>query len=478
MNSRGLRFCILGADLLWVVGALFLASQLRYGFALTLSALQDWLVAFGPALGAALVLWTIVSLFMKWDGFRGGWQFRAVFSDALVGVSLLLVLLLAAGYLARAYRSRLVLFYFGLLLCGSFVAIRCVTYWILRARYSAEAVRRVAILGGGRIAKELATKITRHPEMRWQVVGFLCPDEQTYHPVGDGSRASQTVRTVEILDLLAEKHVSELIVVLPHPGREILNLVARCRAAGIHVSMMPQFYELYISRPRLAEIDGLPLISLEEHIPPAISQAIKRFMDLAGTLLLLVLSFPLLLVFAGILHLRKGRAFQRDLRCGKNGKTFWMFRLNINRESTTLAAHEKILLKLSVTELPQLWNVLRGEMSLVGPRPEPPDRVKHYSEWQRQRLALKPGITGLAQVQGLRDQHSSEEKSRFDLQYILRWSLLLDLSLILQTAWTLGARLLETVKGEPVPAEAGPPLQETASVVESAYANSSQPSSD
>jgi lipopolysaccharide/colanic/teichoic acid biosynthesis glycosyltransferase len=105
-----------------------------------------------------------------------------------------------------------------------------------------------------------------------------------------------------------------------------------------------------------------------------------------------------------------------------------------------------------MTELPQLWNVLRGEMSLVGPRPESPDRVKHYSNWQRQRLTVIPGLTGLAQVRGLREEHSSEEKARFDLQYIGQWSLFLDLSLLLQTAWALFARVVKVDSFRAVPA--------------------------
>jgi lipopolysaccharide/colanic/teichoic acid biosynthesis glycosyltransferase len=100
-----------------------------------------------------------------------------------------------------------------------------------------------------------------------------------------------------------------------------------------------------------------------------------------------------------------------------------------------------MLENMSLTELPQLWNVLRGEMSLVGPRPESPDRVTRYSEWQQQRLSIKPGMTGLAQVHGLRDQNSSEEKTRFDLQYILNPSAVADVSILLQTLWTLAVRL-------------------------------------
>jgi lipopolysaccharide/colanic/teichoic acid biosynthesis glycosyltransferase len=109
-----------------------------------------------------------------------------------------------------------------------------------------------------------------------------------------------------------------------------------------------------------------------------------------------------------------------------------------------------MLEKLSLTELPQLWNTVRGEMSLVGPRPESPQRVQRYSEWQRQRLTVKPGITGLAQVHGLREQHSSEEKARFDLQYLLNPSPLSDISLLLQTIWTLAIRLMRYSRFSPV----------------------------
>jgi lipopolysaccharide/colanic/teichoic acid biosynthesis glycosyltransferase len=116
---------------------------------------------------------------------------------------------------------------------------------------------------------------------------------------------------------------------------------------------------------------------------------------------------------------------------------------------------ERILVELSITELPQLVNVVKGDMSLVGPRPEGGERVSRYSAWERQRLTVKPGITGLAQVHGLREQHSSEEKCRFDLQYLLDASLFLDLSLLLQTIWTLAARTFQ--RG---PASSGLPITE------------------
>jgi hypothetical protein len=156
-----------------------------------------------------------------------------------------------------------------------------------------------------------------------------------------------------------------------------------------------------------------------------------------------------------------------------------MYRLNSERHGTGLPTHEFLLQRSSLTELPQLFNVLRGEMSLVGPRPEGPERIRHYSDWHKQRLSVKPGMTGLAQVHGLRDQHSSEDKTRYDLQYILHTSAFQDISLLLQTAWTIAPRLLQVRRSQspvldlPVEARMKAVFEETLS-----SAHSSQSSSD
>jgi lipopolysaccharide/colanic/teichoic acid biosynthesis glycosyltransferase len=166
----------------------------------------------------------------------------------------------------------------------------------------------------------------------------------------------------------------------------------------------------------------------------------KRALDITmGTCLMLV-SAPALLIVAAWFKVGRGKGFRSEIRCGQFGEPFRMYRLNSDRHSDGLSLPEFVMQQTSFTELPQLLNVIRGEMSLVGPRPEPPERVRHYSDWHRQRLTVAPGITGLAQVLGLRDQNSSEDKTRYDLEYILHRSLFLDVSLLLQTLWTLALR--------------------------------------
>jgi len=118
-----------------------------------------------------------------------------------------------------------------------------------------------------------------------------------------------------------------------------------------------------------------------------------------------------------------------------------MLRLNVDRPTPQDSGLEHFLERFSITELPQLWNVLRGQMSLVGPRPDPTARLTQYSDWQLRRLKIKPGMTGLAQVHGMRESSSFEQKTRFDLEYVMHPYLLWDISLLLQTIWTVLRRL-------------------------------------
>jgi hypothetical protein len=154
----------------------------------------------------------------------------------------------------------------------------------------------------------------------------------------------------------------------------------------------------------------------------------------------LPVAVPLVVLAGAYLKIIYGTALQKELRCGLSGQIFLMYRLNVGRQRAHTGI-QRWLTDLSITELPQLWNVLRGEMSVVGPRPETTERVRCYSEWQRQRLSVLPGMTGLAQVQGLREESSSEDKSRFDLQYIVSSAPLSDCVIVLETVWTLLKRL-------------------------------------
>jgi len=443
MKTHTLRHLVLAADLSWAAAAMGLAYVLRYAW--LQSSQRSSILVFVPPLLASLFVWSVLSSWLRLDGFRGGWRVPAVLSQLLPAVLGLMAILFAGEYAARFYESRLVLGCFGVILFLGFVAIRLLVRWFLVSRCRTGAVRKAVIVGSGPLAKEMAASVDRHPELLCQIVGFLCPAENASDPsLIEAGPGSITLQTIGIVDLLQSRGVDEIILTVPKIGHpEILELAASCRRAGLAVSLIPQPYELYLSKPELTDLDGLPLLQWEGATTARTGLFWKRALDLSLTICMLPLSLAAIAPAAALLKLRKGKSFCRELRCGQNGKMFWMYRLNSERHATGLPTYEFLMQRSSLTELPQLLNVLRGEMSLVGPRPEGPERIRHYSDWHRQRLNVKPGMTGLAQVHGLRDLHSSEEKTRYDLQYILHLSPFQDISLLLQTGWTIVWRLLQ-----------------------------------
>ena len=447
MKKQRLQHWILASDITWALIALPLAYVVRYGFTWHGPA-DGTFLAFVPPLLIAVSVWALIFSWMKLDGFRRGWDLPATLSQLLLALCLLMAVLMAGAYVLRIFLSRLTLAYFGILLFIGLLSVRCAAHAILGSRYLARAVRRVLIVGNGPVAREMAAKIECHPEMLCQVVGFLCSSDTSFDTRAPGvTSQARMVRTLGVIDLLREEHVDEVIITLSKPGSsEVMNLAARCRREGFGVSVVPYPYELYLSKPQLLDLGGLPILQLREAKSRFANSVVKRTVDIVLGFFLLMISIPFIAFGAiGLLN-KKGGAFVRELRCGQFGKHFWMYRLNSDRNCPELSRYEILLQQLSITEMPQFWNVLLGNMSLVGPRPESPERVKHYSEWQYQRLKVKPGMSGLAQVCGLREEHSSEEKARFDLQYMMHSSLFFDISLILQTGWTLMGRLLRLNK--------------------------------
>jgi lipopolysaccharide/colanic/teichoic acid biosynthesis glycosyltransferase len=443
MKIQNICYGVLAADLLWVLGALGLGIGLRYAGTDNSIDFAAHYQTYSLMVLAAVVVWTLLYFEMNLDGFKGGWHVPAILSKLIVAVSLLIVILLSLAFLTKHFYSRLVLLYFAIFFLLGLVGVRCLVRFLVTSQLRNTANHRCVILGHGPIARELASKIISHPEIPFQVVGFLFSGESEPSSGFASSLgpAFASVKTLQVLELLAKQQVQKLIIAMPQPdGAEVRKLIAECRKASVQVYLVPQLYDLYLSKVELLQIDGLPLLSLQERVPPVGSSTLKRATDFALSLGILLLVSPVLALAAFVVYIGKGRAFRTEIRCGKDGIPFRMYRLNLERHTTGPERYARLFVRWSLTELPQLWNVLCGDMSLVGPRPESPERVRNYSEWQRQRLKVPAGVTGLAQVHGLREQHSSEDKARFDLQYISNWSPFLDLSLILQTVWTLLCR--------------------------------------
>lgn len=444
MTGR-LRNSILLADLLWITLACGFAQSLGSAILPGASGTQEPLSIQILTLAILLVVWTVQFFNQKLEGFNRGWHFPTICSQVIVGAFYLIASLLTLGFLARVDYSRLAFSFLCLLIPAGLIVIRFIAWRFVKSWSHGGKPRRAVVIGNGRMAQELAKKIGKHPELMIEVVGFLYPS-QVGSPIetSKAKKENTSVHSLGAFELLQQKRVQDLILAehLP-PSPEIEKLIASCNRAGMQVYLVPQWYQLYLHKARLLEIGDVPVISVQTRNLSAGALEAKRAFDFIGALLVLTISLPLMALIAGVLWRRKREAVKKVLRCGQDGRQFWMYCFNIDRWAENLTGFEHFFARFSLTELPELWNVVRGEMSLVGPRPESPERVGCYSVWQSQRLSVKPGLTGLAQVHGLREQHSSDEKAHFDLQYIYHWSLFFDLSLCLQTAWTLLIRLFE-----------------------------------
>jgi len=436
-SLRCFRYVILVVDLLCVTLSLFIVSKFYLGTELSVDhSGMSANTAFALMLSSSL--WSLLFFALRLDGFDNAGGMLGTAVSLALGIVILVVLVASGTYLADRTVPRLVLVWASGIAWMASVGSRWVFDRLLLSHYAVRTSRRAVIVGEGRVATEVAHKIMRHPELRCRVVGFFSPNSQQ----SKQGHEQQSLSSLNVPKFLQCNQITDLILVFePTGSREIGKLVERCRANGIRISLVPNHYELYGVQPRFVRMEGVPLVTMDEHEPNGFLQQVKVATEPMVAIALLTATLPVMSIAALYVWRRYGKAFMSQERCGKDGALFRLYRLNVNRDVQSFSGIDYFLMRTSLTELPQLWNVVRGEMSLVGPRPESPVRVEQYSEWHRKRLAIKPGMTGLAQVHGLRDESSSEDKTRFDLEYIVNWSTLLDTVLKLRTISTLAQRL-------------------------------------
>jgi exopolysaccharide biosynthesis polyprenyl glycosylphosphotransferase len=309
------------------------------------------------------------------------------------------------------------------------------------------------VVGPAAAAEIVARRVSTHPETRLALVGYLSP-------AGDKA-ASELPRLGSIADIskVAREQMIERVVVTEHEMSESTaeRLIEECKAEGLALTFLPQHYGLLGPGIELNRLAELPVLDFRFSDPPRTTMAMKRGMDVLVSGALLALLSPLLALVALAILVDSGRpVFFRQRRAGKDGRAFTMlkFRTMVNDAEERLAdlvdlakldqpafkipddprvtRIGRLLRRTSLDELPQLINVLRGDMSLVGPRPEEESVVALYDERQRGRLAIKPGITGPMQVYG-RSDLTFEERLAMERDYLDNLSLLTDLAILLRT---------------------------------------------
>ena len=312
--------------------------------------------------------------------------------------------------------------------------------------------RRAVLVGRGKHVGDVAHALTDVPHATIEVVGFLSPNPLPEN----GVRSLGTLEDLEAV--LSREHVDELIIADPDfPQDDAVELVDQCHRRGIRVRLAPSTMEILIHRAEFVPGQSVPLFELSSPVFEGVDFALKRTFDIVGSTLLLTLLSPLLLAITlavkftsrgpVLFHsMRRGIA-QRPFACLKfrtmhtdaeerqadleelNEADGALFKI---RDDPRLTAVGRMLRRFSLDELPQLVNVLRGEMSLVGPRPLPERDYAMLEEWHRKRYLVLPGITGLWQVSG-RSELDFDDLVHLDFIYLERWSLALDLTILLKT---------------------------------------------
>jgi exopolysaccharide biosynthesis polyprenyl glycosylphosphotransferase len=312
------------------------------------------------------------------------------------------------------------------------------------------AMKRVIIYGAGETGKRIAKSINNHPKLGYRAIGFFDDYKEDNAVVMANPLAVMGGKQefVQFLRWQREK-LDEVLIAMPAASTEqIMHIMGLCQEYGVPYKFVPSLNDLMLHRVRQEQLDGIPLYSAEEPFIPLTNRFTKRIFDVVGSIVILTVVSPLIAFFAA--WIRKdtlGPVIFRQKRIGFKGNEFIMYKFRTmfidtppyhwhpnDRSDPRITRAGRFLRKTSLDELPQFWNVLRGEMSIVGPRPEMPFIVDTYNQYQRDRLNAKPGITGLWQISGDRSLPIHENIDH-DLYYINHQSLLLDIVIVMQTVW-------------------------------------------
>ena len=371
----------------------------------------------------------------------------------VTGMAMAVVAVLAADAALRTYHSRLGIAFFGALGTLTLVASRVAGRGLLRAlRRRGYNLRYVLIAGAGDLAAEVIASIHSHPEAGLRIIGAVSDDP---------ARQGKSIEGVKVLgpygavkEILRRRPLDEVVIALPREDApQLEKILADLDDELVTVRLIPDLLHVMTLRSSVEELEGLPLINLRESPMVGWAAVQKRAFDVVVASLLLVGLSPLLLLASLAVWLSSGLPLlYRQERMGLDGRVFRMakfrtMRPDAEKETGPVWTSEddprrtpigRFLRSTSIDELPQLWNVLRGDMSLVGPRPERPvfiERFRREIPGYMLRHKVRAGVTGWAQVHGWRGDTSLHERIEHDIYYIQNWSLGLDVRILLMTLW-------------------------------------------
>jgi Undecaprenyl-phosphate glucose phosphotransferase len=405
-----------------------------------------------------LVIWPVVFYFHGlYQSRRGKSRVDEVLTVA-VAVLLATVLLLGVIFWYRPPTPEGYFTYsrafLGLFALGNFLFVATVRMILrsvlLRIRQSNNNLQRILVVGAGLLGREITQKLLAHRELGFEVVGFLDDDAGKVGSTVLGVPVLGTLRQAE--EVLAVGRIDQVFIALPlEAHRKMLQMLELMARECVEVKLVPDVLQYATLQATLEDVDGTPVINLSQVPLQGWNSMVKRSMDLLVAVAVLIVLVPFLPLVALAIWLEdRGPIFYRQERMGLDGKSFMIVKfrsMRINAEATSGPVWAikddprrtrigTFLRHWSLDELPQIWNVLMGDMSIIGPRPERPTFVsefKHKIPRYMLRHRVKAGITGWAQVHGWRGNTSIKKRIQYDLYYIQNWSLKLDFKILWMT---------------------------------------------
>ncbi len=457
--SRNLTLFLFTADILLTMLALRLAKILRLTLPYGIETTAQHLKLPPGAYLIVAVIWGLVFVIIPvYDPKRA---YRAVDQMQLTVVAIGVATLIFAGVAYFFFRelSRVLFLYFFLLDLFFLIGLRVFLRLVFRIAHPGWPAPRthVLILGAGQVGRRLALMLKDYAWYGVKVIGFL--DDNPAQARGIAGIAPYLGKLDEVTNLVETRRIDDVIFALPlRAHNKLVALVQELNASPVQVRVVPDLFELSFTKTSIDDFEGIPMIGLRDPVIDPFQRTVKRGFDLLVGSITLILVSPIMALIALLIKLDSpGSVIFAQKRVGENGKRFMMYKFRSMEANAEKRRHEVItytkngevlhkqkndprvtrvgrfIRRTSLDELPQLINVLKGDMSLVGPRPEMPWLVDLYEPWQYKRFAVPQGITGWWQVNGRSDKpmHLHIEE---DLYYIQNYSLLLDIQILWRTA--------------------------------------------
>ncbi|MGB2959125.1 MAG: sugar transferase [Bacteroidota bacterium] len=402
-----------------------------------------------------VVLFFMVGLYRPWYAASRFDEIALLFKTTAMGcVFLFFVIFVDDAGRATGPSSRVLILLYWLVLfvmvSGGRVVLRSTQRRLLVAGIGA---RKTIILGSATRSRELFEEVRRYPALGYRVVGFVGIDKRW------GKKHDQSVPLlgylVDLAAIIRRRQIQDIIVALDSTDHDrLLDIVARCSAYNVGLKIVPDLYDIISGMAKTNQIYGFPLIEISPQLLKPWEEATKRFLDVAVSATVLVAGLPLWLLVALAIKLdSSGSVFYKQERVGKDGDRFRILKFRsmhqhaeregpkwAHRRDPRVTRVGRVMRKLHLDEVPQMFNVLRGQMSLIGPRPERPVIVEQLSKeipMYPRRLKVRPGITGWAQVKHKYDESIDDVKKKvqYDLFYIENISLRMDVKILFSTVY-------------------------------------------